>query len=278
MVPTTQEISEHIYNHLLANQTKLKLQFSESKSKIGFFYIDNVLPEDLARSCYDVFPKSEDMRQLKSIREHKHVSAQMNKHHALLEHVIYAFQDAKILKLIGEICDIKQLFADDLLYAGGLSLMGKDQFLNPHLDNSHDAKRDRWRVLNLLYYVSPDWHLENGGHLELWPAGPSKQAILVESKFNRLVVMATHNGSWHSVSPVTVSQPRCCISNYYFSSTPLRATDTFHVTTFKGRSNDFFTNFILNVDSALRMGVRKVFKNGVRENPHIYKKEEGKDA
>lgn len=71
--------------------------------------------------------------------------------------------------------------------------MAHKNYLNPHLDNSHDAERERWRVLNLLYYVTPDWHLGDGGHLELWLDGPKKVPLHIESKFNRLVVMATHD-------------------------------------------------------------------------------------
>ena len=68
------------------------------------------------------------MRCLKSIREYKYVSAQMNKHNPLLEKVLYAFQDKKVVDLIGEICQIQSLYADDSLCAGGISLMGKDNF------------------------------------------------------------------------------------------------------------------------------------------------------
>ena len=81
--------------------------------------------------------------------------------------------------------------------------MEKSQFLNPHLDNSHDKDRNKWRVLNLLYYVSPDWKQEFGGNLELWPDGMKGRQITLHSKFNRLAVMATHDASWHSVSPIT---------------------------------------------------------------------------
>lgn len=65
----------------------------------------------------------------------------MDKHDKLLESVIYAFQDKRIVKLFGEICGIESLFPDESLYAGGLSLMAKNNFLHPHLDNSHDAER-----------------------------------------------------------------------------------------------------------------------------------------
>ena len=49
--------------------------------------------------------------------------------------------------------------------------MKKNQFLNPHLDNSHDKDRSRWHVLNLLYYVTPNWQEDFGGNLELWTNG-----------------------------------------------------------------------------------------------------------
>ena len=85
--------------------------------------------------------------------------------------------------------------------------------------------------------------------------------------------MATHNDSWHSVSKVKVNDDRRCISNYYFSDSPLKESDRFHVTKYKGRPEHKFTNFCLNLDAGLRMLIRKVFKKGIRKNPHIYKKD-----
>lgn len=267
------QISEIIYNKLKREKDRLKSSYNTSKHEIGFFYIDDLLPLDLAKKCFEVFPDKSEMRCLKSLREYKHVSAQMDKHDAFLEAVLYAFQQPEIVSLVGEICGINSLYADESLYAGGLSLMAKNNFLHPHLDNSHDAERKCWRVLNLLYYVTPDWEIENGGHLELWPNGPKKEPLLIESKFNRLVVMATHYNSWHSVSKVVTDGSRNCISNYYFSPTALKEVDKFHVTKFRGRPKDTFTNFILDIDSNLRMMIRKVFKKGIRKNPHIYKKD-----
>ena len=167
---------------------------------------------------------------------------------------------------------LKKLYADESLYAGGISLMAKDNFLNPHLDNSHDIERARWRVLNLLYYVTPNWESTNGGHLEVWPNGPKREPVLIESKFNRLVVMATHGKSWHSVNQVTVERSRCCISNYYFSEVPLKQNDKFHVTKFRGRPGQTFTNMVLDLDVNLRMLLRKIFKRGLRKNLYRYKK------
>jgi Rps23 Pro-64 3,4-dihydroxylase Tpa1-like proline 4-hydroxylase len=269
---TRKDLSDLIFSKIEKNQDILSKQFEDSKKEIGFFYVDDLLPQEIAIQIHENFPKPSEMVLKKSIRENKYIAAQMDLYHPILEDIIYAFQDERIVKLVAKICAIKEAFPDDKLYAGGISLMGKNQFLNPHLDNSHDKERERWRVLNLLYYVTPDWDIKNGGNLELWPNGLSEKQITIESKFNRLAVMATHNHSLHSVSPVVVDIERKCVSNYYFSNEPLASTDTFHVTSFRGRPENKITDLILKTDTWLRMNLRKIFKKGVKENPHYYKK------
>jgi hypothetical protein len=123
-----------------------------------------------------------------------------------------------------------------------------------------------------LFYVSPSWKAENGGNLELWNKGLQGKPIALESSFNRLVVMTTHEKSWHSVNKILVDEVRCCVSNYYFSKTSLLENENFHVTTFRGRPSQKIKDFILKIDNSLRSSVRKFFKNGIRENPHQYKK------
>lgn len=267
------EYAELILQSLNENKEQLKKQYASSKNQIGYFFIDDLLPEELALELYKSFPNASEMVLKKSIREDKYIAAQMNLYNPILEEIIYAFQDQGIVNIIGEICEIKEMIPDENLYAGGISMMGHKQFLNPHLDNSHDKDRALWRVLNLLYYITPNWEEEFGGNLELWPDGLSKPQITIHSKFNRLAIMATHNGSLHSVSPVVFDGFRCCISNYYFSKNPLLETDDFHVTSFRGRPGNKFIDMVLQADSFLRMAIRKVFKKGIKENPHVYKRE-----
>ena len=268
----TEEIATLIFNRLREKKANLTAQFSDSKDKIGYFFIDDLLPVELALQINDVFPPKEEMVLKKSLREFKHIAAQMDQYNPLLEKVIYAFQDQRIVSIVGEICGIQQLEPDAYLYAGGISLMAETNFLNPHLDNSHDKNRDKWRVLNLLYYVTPNWEDSYGGHLEIWPNGLNNDPVTLHSRFNRLAVMATHQRSWHSVSPVEFDGERCCVSNYYFSDTALGTDDHFHVTSFRARPGQKVKDLILSMDSFIRMGIRKVFRKGIKENPHVYKK------
>lgn len=267
------QIADYLLESLKDKQDLLKKHFEQTSKQIGYFILDDVLPQKLVAEIYNSFPKIEDTILKKSIKEYKYIAAQMDKYHPLLEETIYAFQDERVVQLIADICNYKEIQADENLYAGGISMMGKGNYLNPHLDNSHDKDRNLWRVLNLLYYATPDWDLKNGGNLELWPNGVKDTPITITSKCNRLVVMATHKKSWHSVNKVETNTVRCCVSNYYFSKKPVGEEDSFHVTIFRGRPGQYLKNYILKIDSTLRMGVRKLFKKGIRENPHVYKKQ-----
>ncbi len=271
------ELADLILVRIQEVRAVIQQQYSASKDQIGYFWIDDLLPEEIVQQISSVFPASSEMVLKKSLKEDKYIGVQMNQYHPILEEIIYAFQDERIVHLIAEICEINQPIPDGSLYAGGLSMMGEKQFLQPHLDNSHDRNRELWRVLNLLYYVTPDWKEEYGGNLEVWPNGLKADQITIFSKFNRLAVMATHNESLHSVSPVKYNGFRKCVSNYYFSKEPLRASDSFHVTSFRGRPDQKVLDQVLQVDNALRMGVRKIFKKGIVENPHVYIKENEKN-
>jgi Rps23 Pro-64 3,4-dihydroxylase Tpa1-like proline 4-hydroxylase len=266
------DLANLIFERLNSDKESLKFQFRNSDSGIGYLFIDNILPEEIALKIAEVFPEADQMVLKKSLRENKYVAAQMNLYNPLLEEIIYAFQDKRIVEIIGEICNIKNPIPDENLYAGGISMMGKKQFLNPHLDNSHDKDRNLWRVLNLLYYVAPNWEEPYGGNLELWPDGLEQKQITIHTKFNRLVIMETHNNSLHSVSPVTFDGYRRCVSNYYFAHSPLLDSDRFHVTSFRGRPENKMADLMLRADTFLRMTLRKVFKKGIKENPHVYKK------
>jgi len=84
----------------------------------------------------------------------------MNQYDSVLEEAIYAFQMPAVVARVEQITGLRALEPDTMLYAGGISLMGPGHFLNPHIDNSHDRTRERYRVLNLLYYVSPQWSVD----------------------------------------------------------------------------------------------------------------------
>jgi Rps23 Pro-64 3,4-dihydroxylase Tpa1-like proline 4-hydroxylase len=264
------QYGEIIEQKLRAELVPLRNEFHQNT--VQSCVVDNLLPEDTVLEIFHAFPDKSAMMLKKSLRENKYVAAQMDKYTPILEEIIYAFQEPGVLKVVEEITGIQEMVPDEHLYAGGISLMAKDNFLNPHLDNSHDKNRQMYRVLNLLYYVTPNWEEKLGGNLELWDNGPKGTQRTITAKFNRLAIMATHEKSWHSVSQVVVDRSRCCVSNYYFSAKPLEDHEYFHVTSFRGRPEQPVRDIVLQGDIALRQAVRTVFKKGIVENKHVYKK------
>ena len=258
------------------NKETLHQNFNEHTSGIRYFYIDNLLPIEWCNQINDAFPKTSEMVLKKSLREDKYVGVQMDQYKSLIADVIYAFQDKRVVEVIKEICSLAECSADASLYAGDISSMSNKQFLKPHLDNSHDQNRDKWRVLNLLYYTTPGWKEEFGGNLEVWPNGLKGKPTTIVSKFNRLVVMGTDKDSWHSVSPITIDKRRNCVSNYYFSNTPLNKEDNFHVTIFRGWPKQKLDDALLRFDGFARMLIRKIFPKGIVKNPHVYNKKPSK--
>ena len=148
-------LADLILAKLEAKKDELIAEF-RIPNRINSCVIDDVLPEDIALAVYQAFPIEEEMSTNKSIREYKKIAAQMNQYHPLLEEIVFAFQDPRVVQICEAITGIKNMEPDPMLYAGGISLMAKDNFLNPHLDNSHNNDRKLYRVLNLLYYVTPN--------------------------------------------------------------------------------------------------------------------------
>jgi Rps23 Pro-64 3,4-dihydroxylase Tpa1-like proline 4-hydroxylase len=267
---TRVDIADLMVARLAAEKERLAEQYRQQAAP--YFVIDDLLPLDLARDIHAAFPATAGMMLRKSLRERKYVTAQMDRCNALLEEAIFAFHDARIVALVSELTGIRQLEPDHQLYAGGISLMDQGHFLNPHLDNSHDKSRQRYRALNLLYYASPEWQESWGGSLEVWPNGPRQAPVAVPCLFNRLVVMGTTRRSWHSVSRIEVDRPRCCVSNYYFSAVSPEAEDYFHITSFRGRPEQPLRDLFLRMDAGLRMLLRKLRPTGVFDKKHYYRK------
>ncbi|MBE9199638.1 MULTISPECIES: 2OG-Fe(II) oxygenase [unclassified Nodularia (in: cyanobacteria)] len=261
--------TEQILNKLEQSKSALKKQFM-IENRINTCYLDDLLNEEDVLKIYHAFPDKKNLLQLKDLREHKYVGIQLDKYDPLLEEIIYAFQDTRIVNLIAEITGLEQLMPDEYLYAGGVSLMDYGCFLNPHLDNSHDKDISNYRVLNLLYYVTPNWQENYGGNLELWDQDLKQPCRTIHSKFNRLVIMVTNKTSWHSVSPINYHGQRCCVSNYYFSPKPADVHKYYHVTSFRGRPEQNLRDIVLRGDASLRNMVRKIFKHGIKK-PHFYK-------
>lgn len=262
----TKHFTELILQRLKNSFDQIKAEYSKNKQNFGIGYvaIDDLLPLDEVKKISQAFdPANPAWREMDSFREKKLTTKQYQKFDKVLGEITFAFQDKAVVDLISQITGIAKQVPDSHLYAGGLSMMREHDFLDPHIDNSHEQTRKYYRRLNLLYYVTPDWALEDGGNLELWD--PSvKNPVTIESRFNRLVLMETHSLSWHSVSEVKKPKGfRRCVSNYYFSEESPSGGAYYHVTSFMARPSQPFKRLFCHVDNAARMFIRKIKPTGL---------------
>ncbi len=257
---------ETIVGHIIARLEQDKDAISadfhgEKEIRTKYTAIDELLPPDLALDIYNAFPEVSKMRLLDSFREKKYTSKALDDFDPLIKDATFAFQDERVIDIVSEITGVKDAVGDPNLYAGGISAMETGHFLNPHIDNSHDHEQKNYRVLNLLYYVTPAWKPENGGNLELWDEDVTR-AIEIPSLFNRLVLMSTGDKSFHSVNEVIAAGRRCCVSNYYFSPHSPNGYETSHVTYFQARPEQTVRRIFTKADSQVRTLLRKVKKSG----------------
>lgn len=261
----TERYKALILERLREIKSSARQQFAENRKNVGirFVAIDDLLPIDEAEKIHHAFDRSNPAwREMDSFREKKLTTKQYNEFDSILGEITFAFQEPEIIRLVEEITQVPDQIGDPGLYAGGLSMMRPGDFLDPHIDNSHDQNRELYRRLNLLYYVTPDWKREDGGHLELWDK-LVKENVTIESRFNRLVLMETNNLSWHSVSPVKKSGGlRKCVSNYYFSKESPLGGDYFHVTSFNGRPGQHWKRSFCKIDNFLRSSLRNIKPTG----------------
>lgn len=232
-------------------------------SKINYLVIDNLLPNDIASEINYKFPMIRDMKLRSGPQEKKFISTYWSKEKKIVEECLFSFQDRRVIAEISKICQIEDLSGDPELYAGGVSLMDKGCFLNPHIDNSHDRLRKRYRRLNLLYYVTKSWNSsEDGGELILFPKGINEEIISIPTEFNRLVIMRTDNKSLHGVNKINSEQnARKCISNYYFSVSSPSNKEYYHSTSFRGFKKEKAKDIYLRINAFTRTTLKSFTGN-----------------
>ena len=130
-----QQYADLILKKLAAEEAELKAEFA-TPGLIQSCIVDDLLPSGLAMELAAAFPKPEEMKEQKSIREHKYTAKQLNRFNPVIEEITFAFQDPRILEATSRITGLEQLDPDPFLYAGGISLMAKENFLLPHLWDS----------------------------------------------------------------------------------------------------------------------------------------------
>jgi len=104
--------------------------------------------------------------------------------------------------LLTHVMEIPGLVPDEKLVGGGIHMTGSRGRLDVHVDFNYLRDRDLHRRLNIILFLNRDWHDEWGGCLELWDQQVKTCVHTLQPIFNRCVVFATSEISFHGVTEV----------------------------------------------------------------------------
>lgn len=211
-----------------------------------FFSLDNFLDEEFANRVLEGFPSFEQAskagRGFKAVNEQGKVqitdSQSFSPAVKELNEVI-ATQDW--LDVLSYVMDIPNLLPDDQLVGGGMHQTGPRGHLDVHVDFNYLPDRNLHRRLNILIYFNKNWKPEWGGNVELWDKDVKVCHHSSSPIFNRCVVFATSEISYHGVTAVKCPEGnsrKSFAAYYYTKEAPAGWDGTQHSTIFKARPNE----------------------------------------
>ena len=172
--------------------------------------IDNFLPHDVAMEIARSFPGPFDIdwrlagpgdtKHTKDPKIEKLSTNDEQKMPPYIRHIMHGFQSGVFLDFVGRLAGLNHLQPDPSFHGCGLHSTGPGGRLMIHLDASRHPNKDLRQVINCLYYCTPDWEEEWGGHLELWSekGGKAHECVTaIAPMFNRLAVFYTGAKSFH---------------------------------------------------------------------------------
>ncbi|MCD9622756.1 2OG-Fe(II) oxygenase [Rhabdothermincola salaria] len=146
------------------------------------------------------------------------------------------------MQFLERLTGIGGLIPDPHYAGGGLHQIERGGYLKVHADfNVHEElKLDR--RLNALVYLNRDWEEDWGGHLELWDRSMEQAIHRIAPVFNRTVVFATTDWSYHGHPDPLACPPgvtRKSVATYYYTSgRPAEEASIAHNTLYQRRPGE----------------------------------------
>lgn len=187
--------------YAILDQEILSLSRASFKNASPFphIVIDNFLKPEVAESIYNAFPDAHEdfwyeynnpIEIKLACNDPQHIPPNVME-------VLNTLNSNKYLKLFSHITGIDDLQADPTLHGGGMHCIKPGGKLDIHIDYSIHPSLKLERRLNLIIYLNKNWQAKYGGELELWEQDMSKCARKILPVFNRAVIFATDDTSYH---------------------------------------------------------------------------------
>jgi hypothetical protein len=185
--------------------------------------IDDFLPKWVLDKVIDEFPDPGDIpwKEFKQATSKKLATEGDAFFGDFTRHLITQFNSATFLQFLERLTGIEGLVPDPYFFGGGLHQIEPGGFLKVHADFNWHEQLKLDRRLNVLVYLNKDWQESYGGALELWDKGMTGAVASVLPIFNRFVVFATTDYSYHGhPEPLTCppNRTRRSLALYYYTN------------------------------------------------------------
>jgi hypothetical protein len=206
--------------------------------------LDDFLPEWVLDNVLTEFPKPGEVpwKKFDKATSKKLASEGDTLFGEFTRHLLAQFNSAVFLGFLERLTGIDGLVPDPYFEGGGLHQIERDGFLKVHADFNWQPKLRLDRRLNAIAYLNRDWQESYGGALELWDRNMTHAERKVLPVFNRFVVFATTDYSYHGhPEPLTCPPDRTRRSlalYYYTNGRPAEEITAEHSTLYRSRPGE----------------------------------------
>lgn len=184
---------------------------------------DRFLDEKIAVALEEAFPEPDQIGWIErdndnNRRRYQHDETKLP---LLIRHMLREFNSRQFLLFLETLTGIDNLLPDPYFIGGGAHMSGPGEFLKIHADFNWHHKLQAHRRVNVLLYLSHDWHEEWGGALELWDKAMTRKVVSISPIFNRLMIFSTSEDSNHGQPRPNACPPnvyRKVLNLYYYTS------------------------------------------------------------
>ena len=110
---------------------------------------------------------------------------------------------------------------DSTYDGGGYVVSPPGSYLGYHADFNFSSKASKYRVINILFYMNPNYVLHQGGHLHLLDSNSKTVEKSVLPEQNTILGFFTDDTSFHGVSLNKEGFLRRSFNLYYYSDIPI---------------------------------------------------------
>jgi len=231
---------------VLAQAEQLKREWA-SADPFPHIVVDNWFPTEVLDAVIAEYPRPEDdieWQRFNAPTEVKLALADTAQMGPCTKHLLNELNGQVCIEFLEAVTGIDGLIPDPHLWGGGLHQIRRGGYLKVHADFNHHKRLKLDRRLNALIYLNKNWPESYKGHLELWDKTMSNCRKRVLPSYNRMVVFATTDFSYHGHPDALECPPnraRRSLALYYYSNgRPAEEIAPDHTTLFQQRPGEMF--------------------------------------